>query len=246
MVEIGTGVAFIGSPLVEWDRSWDEGPRQPVTMNRPFAVGCFEVTFADWTACVNDNGCNDSPGGPRSAGQPGEPASARSPAVPATNPPPADVGAGELAVVNVSWVDAKAYVAWLSKKTGKEYRLLSEVEWEYAARAGTVTRYSWGDAMTAQTSATLDGVPVTGRRNAFGLFDMNGGVSEWTEDVYRERYSQDLSKEPLWVDATGQFRVVRGSGSNIADPKRAAARGRYLENIRLQSIGFRVARNLEP
>ena len=102
-----------------------------MTIQRPFAVGKFEVTFAEWDACVAAGGCKHQPGDE-------------------------GWGRGRRPVINVSWHDAKEYAAWLSRKTGKTYRLLSEAEWEYAARAGTTTRYAFGDTISksqAQYSA---------------------------------------------------------------------------------------------
>jgi formylglycine-generating enzyme required for sulfatase activity len=118
MIAIPAGKFIMGSPENEPDRNASEGPLHEVTITKPFAVSRFEVTFEEWDACV---------------------AAAACPRVP-------DVwGRGKMPAINVSWVDAKRYVGWLSQLTGKEYRLLTEAEWEYAARAGAHTRYFWGD-----------------------------------------------------------------------------------------------------
>ena len=118
MIVIPAGKFIMGSPENEPDREASEGPQHEVTVAKPFAVSKFEVTFEEWDACV---------------------AAAACPRV------PDHWGRGEMPVINVSWGDAKQYVGWLSRLTGKEYRLLTEAEWEYAARAGAITRYSWGD-----------------------------------------------------------------------------------------------------
>jgi formylglycine-generating enzyme required for sulfatase activity len=128
-----------------------------VTLTPPFAVSKFEVTFEEWDTCVAAAGCL------RAADH---------------------WGRGEMPVINASWGDAKQYVAWLSQLTGKEYRLLTEAEWEYAARAGANTRYSWSDNPSSG-NANCDGcgspwdlkhsAPVGSLKpNAFGLHDMHG------------------------------------------------------------------------
>ncbi len=118
MIVIPAGKFTMGSPENEADRLTSEGPQHEVTFAQPFAVSKFEVTFAEWDACSASGGC------PRAAD---------------------GWGRGEMPVINVSWGDAKRFVGWLSQATGREYRLLTEAEWEYAARAGANTRYSWGD-----------------------------------------------------------------------------------------------------
>ena len=119
MVVIPAGKFVMGSPANELGRNDNEGPQHEVTVTQPFAASKFEVTFDEWDACVAFGDCaqvSDSSWGHR------------------TRP-----------VINVTWYDAQQYVAWLSKMTGKAYRLLTEAEWEYAARAGTTTAYFWGD-----------------------------------------------------------------------------------------------------
>jgi formylglycine-generating enzyme required for sulfatase activity len=120
MVVVPAGSFIMGSPVDEKGRLFFvEGPQHPVRIAQAFAVGKYDVTFAEWDACVALGACASA----------------------------SDSGWGrdDRPVINVSWEDAKAYVAWLSHMTGKEYRLLSEAEWEYAARAGTTTAYYWGD-----------------------------------------------------------------------------------------------------
>jgi formylglycine-generating enzyme required for sulfatase activity len=118
MIVIPACKFIMGSPKNESDRNASEGSPHEVTIATPFAVSKFEVTFEEWDACA---------------------AAAACPRVPES------WGRGEMPVINVSWVDAKQYVTWLSQLTGKHYRLLTEAEWEYAARAGSNTRYSWGN-----------------------------------------------------------------------------------------------------
>jgi hypothetical protein len=118
MIVVPVGKFTMGSPENESGREASERPQHEVAIAKPFAVSKFDVTFDEWDACV---------------------AAAACPRVPDR------WGRGEMPVINVSWGDAKQYVGWLSRLTGKEYRLLTEAEWEYVARAGAVTRYSWGD-----------------------------------------------------------------------------------------------------
>jgi formylglycine-generating enzyme required for sulfatase activity len=171
MVVIPAGKFVMGSPDNEQDRIDSEGPQHEVTIAKPIAVSRFEVTFDEWDACTAARACAQVPD---------------------------HWGRGKMPVINVSWEDAKAYVGWLSEVTGKDYRLLTEAEWEYAARAGTTTRYFWGDD-PATGDANCDGcgggwtreqtAPVGSfKPNAFGLHDMNGNVWEWVEDSWHETY----------------------------------------------------------
>jgi len=199
------------------------------------AIGRFEVTFAEWDACVAAGGCR-------------------------RRPHDAGWGRGWQPVINVSWVDAKQYVAWLSRSTGRRYRLLTEAEWEYAARAGTDVRYWWGDqagrgdANCADCGSKWDGrqaAPV-GRfaPNPFGLHDMHGNVSEWVEDCYHDRIYDRSRDAPVdgraWTSACMveiDTRVVRGgawhgSARSMRSSSRTSAAADHFDN----GIGFRVAR----
>jgi hypothetical protein len=132
MIAVPAGDFMMGSPDNEKGREPNEGPQHKVTITRRFAVSKFLVTFADWDACALVGGC------PREGG---------------VN----DHGWGRVnqPVINVNWDDAQAYVAWLRRMTGKEYRLLSEAEWEYAARAGTMTAFYWGDELDKETPTAI-------------------------------------------------------------------------------------------
>jgi len=147
------------------------------------------------------------------------------------------------------------YVAWLSRITGKDYRLLSEAEWEYAARAGTTTTYSWGDDI-GNGNANCYGcgsqwrqtVPVGSfKPNAFGLYDMHGNVFEWVEDAWHGRYEGAPADESEWLEGDYQTSVVRG-GSWFSDPLdlRSAYRNRTTVPGSSNFIGFRLARTLDP
>ena len=234
MVVVPGGSFTMGSPSSEPRHSADEGPQHRVSIARQFAVDRFEVTFDDWDACVADGGCNGY------------------------KPSDEGWGRGRRPVINVSWDDAKAYVAWLSKKTGKSYRLLSGSEYEYATRAGTHTAYPWGNAIgTNNANCHACGSQWDARQtapvgsfapNRFGLFDMVGNVREWTEDCYHNTYSGAPANGSAWIEGADCYhRVVRG-GSWLIDPTflRSASRYWFAADYRLNYLGFRVARTLAP
>ncbi|MEZ5776396.1 MAG: SUMF1/EgtB/PvdO family nonheme iron enzyme [Hyphomicrobiaceae bacterium] len=205
----------------------DEGPQHEVTIAAPFAVGKFEVTFAEWDACVKAGGCKHKP---EDEGW----------------------GRGKRPVINVSWHDAKAYVAWLAKETGQPYRLLSEAEWEYAARAGTTTRYHFGDTFDGSKANDGSRTVEVGKypANAFGLHDMHGNVWEWVEDAWVDNYRGAPTDGTARKGAdTSVSRVLRG-GSWIFNPQslRAASRsgGRPDDPLWVWVVGFRLARTLNP
>jgi formylglycine-generating enzyme required for sulfatase activity len=211
------------------------GPQHPVTIGKPFAVGKFAVTFDEWDACVADGGC----GGYRPVDQ--------------------AWGRGRRPVINVSWNDAKAYAAWLSRKTGKDYRLLSEAEREYVTRAGTTTPFWWGSSIsTSQANynplGEAEGVyrrktePVDSfEPNPWGLYRVHGNVWEWVEDCYHLRYDRAPSDGSPWTTLTCSLRVLRG-GSWVLDWRllRAEERFRLPLGDRYSYIGFRLGRTLTP
>mgnify|MGYP000340705099 CR=1 FL=1 len=174
-------------------------------------------------------------------------------------------------VVNVSWNDASAYLKWLSARTGKHYRLPSESEFEYAERAGSTTRYPWGDGNPAKVVANLTGegdrspskrgwsnffphysdgywgpAPVrTYPADAFGLYDMAGNVSEWVDDCWHDNYRAAPNDGSAWTnDCKGLHRVLRGgSGGNTPDGLRSAFRYWLSSDNRDGGVnGFRIAR----
>ena len=161
-------------------------------------------------------------------------------------------------MINVSWEDAKAYAAWLSEQTGKRYRLPSESEWEYAARAGTETAYSWGNEIGVNR-ANCDGSgskwsdkrtsPVGSfEPNAFGLYDMHGNVQEWVEDCWHDNYEGAPTDGSAWTSGDdGSLAVVRG-GSWFNAPRglRAAYRDRDSPSGRFDNVGFRLVQDLNP
>ena len=234
MVVVPAGEFIMGSPVNEKGRSINEGPQHSVTIARPFAVSKFDVTFADWDACVSVGGC------PREGGA-------------------NDNGWGRLdrPVINLNWDDAQAYVAWLRKMTGKEYRLLSEAEWEYAARAGTTTAFYWGDEIDKENAnchscenewSKLRTSPVGSfKANPFGLYDMAGNVWQWVQDCWHEDYNGAPTDGFSWATGDCEKRVVRGGSWYYypADPRSAYRYGDKKDD-RNYNTGFRVARNLTP
>ena len=240
MVVIPPGSFMMGSPSGEAERNSDEGPQHRVTILRAFAVGKFEVTFAQWAACAAGGGCGGYGAEDRAWGR------------------------GTRPVINVRWQEAQNYVAWLSRKTGKSYRLLSEAEWEYAARAGTTTPFHFGNTISSQ-QANYNGNYTYGNgsrgqfrqkttpvvqfpANRFGLHDMHGNVWEWVQDCYKDSHARapsDRAAVENWHGAC--YHVVRG-GSMIDKPRNVRSAVRYwgAASDRVISFGFRVARTLSP
>jgi formylglycine-generating enzyme required for sulfatase activity len=210
-----------------------EYPRHEVTISGPFAVGKYEVTFAEWDACVAAGGCQQLPDN--------------------------GWGRGTRPVINASWDDAQRYVAWLSGLTGKTYRLLSESEWEYAVRAGTTTVYSFGDDSApleeyAWCKENSDGTthPVGEKKpNAWGLHDMLGNVAEWVEDCWQRSYEGAPADGTAWMAGDCALRTIRDGSANsscsawITDFRSAARYGRSFFGTD-RYLGFRVARTLTP
>jgi formylglycine-generating enzyme required for sulfatase activity len=263
MIVLPAGTFQMGSAPGEKGRDSDEGPQRPVTFARPFAVSRYEVTRGEYAQFVDatgrgDKGCWAWAG---SEWKNIEDADWRSP--PNLSQTIRDP------VVCVNWEDARAYAAWLREKSGKTYRLLSEAEWEYAARAGTETRFSWGPdqdagcqfangadqtAKTKQPAWTVmnctDGYFTTSpvgafRANAFRLHDMHGSVWEWVEDCYHDSYEgAPRDGSPRIMDACAYHVVRGGSWSSNPGDLRSAFRNRVGPDGRSNALGFRVARSL--
>ncbi len=254
MVVVPAGSFTMGSPAGEKDRSSDEGPQHAVTIGRPFAVGKFHVTvdqfavFANETGYAAHAGCDwHKPGYTQEGSHP---------------------------VVCVSWQDARSYADWLAKKTGRPYRLLSEAEWEYAARGrtqpGNYPRFWFGNdendlcrnANVADQKARDEKVLTWGascndgyaytspvghyRPNDFGLYDMAGNVWQWTEDCHHGSYAGAPADGSAWTSGSCKSgRVVRGGAWRyVQGTFRAAVRNSF--NGEVDSTGFRLARTLAP
>ncbi|MCF6197931.1 MAG: SUMF1/EgtB/PvdO family nonheme iron enzyme [Hyphomicrobiaceae bacterium] len=233
MVVVSKGSFLMGSSSGDND----EKPVRWVTIGKPFAVGRFEVTFKEWGACVSGGGCKGYQ--PKDQGW----------------------GKGKRPVINVSRNDARTYLKWLKKKTGKSYRLLSEAEWEYVARAGTTGAFSWPDKIsTAKANYdgthTYDGsfkgnyrketVPVDSfEANAFGLYNVHGNVWEWVEDCYKGSYEGAPVDGSAITTEKCLIGVLRGgSWANYPAYLRSANRYWYKSVDRYDFVGFRVARSL--
>ncbi len=231
MVVVPAGSFTMGSPESEEGHQSNESPQRRVTIPRPFAVGKFEVTFAEWDACHSEGGCH-------------------------ILPEDEGWGRGDRPVINVTWNRAMRYVAWLSKKTGETYRLLSEAEWEYAARAGTTTPFSTGSLITA-LQANHNGSARNLRRtasvgtssiqtiNRFGLHDMHGNVAEWVQDCWNGSYEGAPNDGSARMSGDCGQHVQRG-GSWVEFMKhlRSARRRKLKSYLSNKFDGFRVARTL--
>jgi formylglycine-generating enzyme required for sulfatase activity len=265
MVILPAGSFEMGSPASEAGRQDSESPQHRVSV-KSFAAGKLEVTRGQFAAFVRDSGHNASNECYTFEGGKYEKRSGRNWQNPGYSQ------ADSHPVVCVNWDDAKAYVAWLSRKTGKNYRLLSEAEWEYAARAGTSTARYWGESpdnacgyanvmdatgksqvpgVTWEVHNCTDGHAYTApggsfKANAFGLYDMIGNAWEWTEDCWNKTYSGAPNDGSAWT--TGECSVGRvlrgGSWNNIPQFARAAPRNSFVTSFRYFSGGFRLARML--
>ena len=243
LVVVPAGSFLMGSTASEEQRSDDEGPQRRVTIPLPLAVGVYEVTFAQWDACVQGGGCLGY--SPHDEGR----------------------GRGMLPVTKVSWEDAQAYVAWLSDETGEEYRLPSEAEWQYAARAGTRTARYWGERETEQCryangadealreaepdppiAFCSDGYPETApvgsfEPNGFGLHDVMGNVQEWTQDCWSRGYAgTPADGGPRETGDCSQRNLSGGSWAMGPWHLRSASRFGARPGIRHHGFGFRVVR----
>jgi len=157
-------------------------------------------------------------------------------------------------VINVSWEDTKAYASWLSQKTRKAYRLLNEAEWEYCCRAGTITKFAFGDTVTPQQAQFSQSVWAGAKRtvevgsfppNAWGLYEMHGNVWEWCEDNWHSSYDGAPNDGSIWAGGDLPLRVLRGGSSgNHPNALSSACRHRYLSTVRDFNAGFRLRRTL--
>lgn len=241
MVLVPAGSFVMGSPLSEPDRQIDEGPQRTVNVST-FAAGRFEVTLEEWDACVAGGGCRNNPSPMESRREFG----VRHP------------------VSGVSWHDAQEYIQWLNRKTNQRYRLMTEAEWEYAARAGSNSPFWWGSEIQPWQAQYYWKWPYNGgpratsppgvtapvgsfRPNPFGLYDVHGNVWEWVEDCA----VRSLVGAPIDGTAVANpecfLRVVRGgSFDNYPELLRSANRDWRDPSDRHYGIGFRLAKTVPP
>jgi formylglycine-generating enzyme required for sulfatase activity len=253
MVALPAGKFIMGSPKTDRNAGPDE-IQHPVRIGYPLAVGQYPVTVHDYLGCVAAGGCRLPEWKEAKAEVAPVDPLAPNPINPYDNPS-LFFSAAASPVVGISWEDAKAYAAWLSRKTGQSYRLLTEAEWEYAARAGSTTIYPWGDkigvnnANCVHCGSLWDGekiAPVGSfAPNAFGLYDMIGNVEEWVEDCYA-RWSPAHPSDGSAFIISGEClsHVTRGGAYN--SPKRlVGSASRDVDGgDRSAYVGFRIARTL--
>lgn len=234
MIAVPASKFLMGSSASEIGRCADEGPQRCVAIST-FKISKYEVTFDEWDACVADGGCYHKPDDN-------------------------GWGRGKQPVINVNWWDAQQYVGWLNRKSGRRFKLPSEAQWEYAARAGTKTPFSTGECLGTD-HANYNGelpygdcpkgenrkraLPVGSLApNPWGLYDMHGNVWEWTADCWIPSYSgAPEDARPRAVESDYCFeRVVRGgSWPYHGDVLRSAFRDKYYVERRNDSLGFRLA-----
>jgi formylglycine-generating enzyme required for sulfatase activity len=236
MVVIPPGQFTMGASESEPGSTPDERPQHKVTFAQPFSVGRFAVTFDEWNACVIAGGCRYQPVD-RSGGR------------------------GTSPVTNILWDEAKDYVWWLSRRTGRTYRLLSEAEREYVTRAGTTTAFWWGNSLTplqfssnGETSRPVVETepqevktsPVASlAANPWGLYQVHGGVYDWVEDCWNDNYDGAPSDGSAWTTGNCSAHVLRGGAfGRPAQTLRSAARMWFGAPNRLIYMSVRVARTL--
>jgi len=228
LVEIPRGAFLRGSTASEAGHQPTEGPVTKVEIQRNFAIGRYPVTFGEWDQCLADRACQH-------------------------NPNDRGWGRGTRPVMYVSWHDVQEFITWLSSKTGKLYRLPSEAEWEYAARAGSTTAYPWGDQIIpglANCQGCMDTPsektsPVgTYPPNRYNLFDMHGNVWQWVADCWNASYAGAPADGSARLNGECDKAVVRGGAWGLSPSDvRSARREGDRKDLQSGRRGFRVARD---
>lgn len=242
MAVIPAGSFMMGTEKDEPGHYDNEVPKHTVSFARNFAVGKYAVTFDEWDACKADGGCNGY------------------------SPPDNNWGRGRQPVIFVSWNDAKNYVAWISRKSGKTYRLLTEAEREYVTRAGTTTPFWWG-AQISPALANYDGnfafnsgpkgefrgkplLVDSLNPNPWGLYHVHGNVLEWIEDcsidaTWKSYGNAPSDGSPQTAKDCKAHMLRGGAWDDLPRTLRSATRGNAFHSARNYAYGFRVARDLE-
>ncbi len=237
MAALPGGSFMMGAPDSEPGRRPFEGPSRVVTIDHRFAIGTREVTHEQWQACVDDGACR------------------------AYTPPDHDWGRRKQPVVSVSHADAQAYTSWLSDRTGHNYRLPTEAEWEFAARAGGSEPFAFGERVTSRRANFNGNYPYLNEKsafrgrttpvasfqpNAYGLFDMHGNAWEWTSDCWTDTHAGAPDSGAARVTGDCSRRVLKGGAWNTGAWRlRSAHRIAKPVNAREYDTGFRVARDLD-
>lgn len=213
MVRMAGGTSLLGSLDDERGRSGNEGPQVEVSI-APFWMGKAEISRAEWQVCVDDGACRPAQGG----GEDGHP------------------------VTGISWTDASGYADWLSEKSDYTFRLPSEAEWEYAARAGTETLFWWGNTYPGPGVVQGEPRPLSALpENGFGVAGMLGNVREWVADCYVNTHAGAPTNGAAVSSGDCGRRVVKGGSFRLeAGEHRPANRARYQQSVRDRSLGFRV------
>jgi formylglycine-generating enzyme required for sulfatase activity len=253
MVAIPSGAFTMGSPESEEGRYPNEGPVHKVTIAKPFAVSRFSITVAEYLACMKEGACKPAewqrPGGKYNISTGSDPLYKRM---------RESLTGDRYPIIGITWDDAKAYVKWLSGKTEHTYRLLSEAEFEYAARAGADAPFWWGSSISTG-QANYNGThtyagseegeyrakPVPAKAfqpNPWGLYQMHGNVWTWVEDCWADSYEgAPADGSALKAEGCKEHALRGGSWNNAPNALRAAIRSHFIgENA---YIGFRVARS---
>lgn len=238
MVVVPAGSFMMGTPPNEVDRSKGEDPVHRVTIANPFAVGRFAISFDDWDACLADGGCGGVRGDDHGFGR------------------------GRMPAHGIRFNEVQSYLAWLSKKTGRTYRLPSESEREYFTRAGTTTPFWLGRTIGPQNANYYASIPYdNGPRgtdskapkpvdsyapNPFGLYQVHGNMREWTQDCFNKRYNEDTPTDGSpWLEGDCSQRITRsGAWDDQAQRLRSGARDWARDDTPAGKIGFRVVRTL--
>ena len=227
MMDIPGGSFQMGCSAGDDDCRPNERPQHAVNI-KPFRMSKYPITFAQWDACVASHGCS------------------------LYTPSDAGWGRGNRPVINVSWDDARQFVDWVNRETGRHFRLPSEAEWEYAARGGKATRYYWGSEIGSnQANCNGCGSPWDNKQtapvdsfkpNAFGLFGMLGNIKQWTGDCWNNDHQDAPIDGSARTSSDCDRRVARGGPWSLPpEYLRASFRSGVLTIFRTFTLGFRLA-----